>query len=108
MCVWQSHAPAGMSKFTLVAGWAALARASRLCMAAPAARAPIRVSRRVSIASSQMIWWPDDLMSGVLQSVFDRPHDLVRHRLDRRWPDRGDLAVAVDQVFVGIPALHAG
>src|SRR2546426_2093720 len=49
MCVWQSQAPAGTSKFTGVAGWAALARLVRVRMMAPAATAPIRISRRVSM-----------------------------------------------------------
>src|SRR6266849_10847247 len=49
MWVWQSHAPAGTSKFTGVAGWEALANAERMCMVAPAASAPIRISRRVSM-----------------------------------------------------------
>src|SRR3989441_147317 len=47
MCVWQSQAPAGTSKFTGVAGWAAFARLVRVGRMAPAANAPIRISRRV-------------------------------------------------------------
>src|SRR6266851_5126091 len=49
MWVWQSHAPAGTSKFTGVAGWEALAKVDRMCMVAPAAIAPIRSLRRVSM-----------------------------------------------------------
>src|SRR6266571_3548770 len=52
MWVWQSQAPAGTSKFTRVAGWEALAKPVRRCMAAPAAMAPIRTSRRVSMGFS--------------------------------------------------------
>src|SRR6266545_1953731 len=52
MWVWQSQAPAGTSKFTGVAGWEALAKPVRMCMAAPAAIAPIRTSRRVSMGFS--------------------------------------------------------
>src|SRR5437773_547372 len=52
MWVWQSQAPAGTSKFTGVAGCEALAKPVRRCMAAPAAIAPIRTSRRVSMGSS--------------------------------------------------------
>src|SRR5712691_12430633 len=49
MWVWQSQAPAGTSKFTGVAGCEALAKPVRTCMVAPAAIAPIRSSRRVSM-----------------------------------------------------------
>src|SRR5437773_8408985 len=49
MWVWQSQAPAGTSKFTGVAGWEALAKPVRRCIVAPAAIAPIKTSRRVSI-----------------------------------------------------------
>src|SRR5437016_12589162 len=52
MWVWQSQAPAGTSKLTRVAGWDALAKPVRRCMAAPAASAPIRTSRRVSMGFS--------------------------------------------------------
>src|SRR6266851_5374686 len=52
MWVWQSQAPAGTSKFTGVAGWEALAKPVRRCMVAPAAIAPIRTSRRVSMGFS--------------------------------------------------------
>src|SRR6266704_5496072 len=52
MWVWQSQAPAGTSKFTRVAGWDALAKPVRRCTAAPAAIAPIRISRRVSMGFS--------------------------------------------------------
>src|SRR6266446_8426440 len=52
MWVWQSHAPAGTSKFTCVAGWEALAKPVRMYMVAPAAIAPIRTSRRVSMEFS--------------------------------------------------------
>src|SRR3954467_13777263 len=55
MCVWQSQAPAGTSKFTAVAGWEAFASARRGPKAA--ARAPIRISRRFGMAapSSELI-----------------------------------------------------
>src|SRR5712692_6387638 len=49
MCVWQSQAPAGTSKFTGVAGCEALARLGRARMTAPATIAPTRTSRRVSM-----------------------------------------------------------
>src|SRR5437879_390063 len=49
MWVWQSQAPAGTSKFTCVAGWAALARTVRVRMMTPAAIAPSRTSRRVGM-----------------------------------------------------------
>src|SRR5258707_10271544 len=49
MWVWQSQAPAGTSKFTGVTGCEALAKPVRTCMVAPAAIAPIRSSRRVSM-----------------------------------------------------------
>src|SRR6195256_4922695 len=52
MWVWQAQAPAGTSKFTGVAGCEALARPVRMCIVAPAAIAPIRSSRRVSMCSS--------------------------------------------------------
>src|SRR6266496_2929048 len=52
MWVWQSQAPAGTSKFTGVAGWEALAKPVRRCMVAPAAIAPSRTSRRVSMGFS--------------------------------------------------------
>src|SRR5437773_9961520 len=52
MWVWQSQAPAGTSKFTRVAGCEALAKLVRRCTAAPAAIAPIRTSRRVSMGFS--------------------------------------------------------
>src|SRR6266581_1303996 len=52
MWVWQSQAPAGTSKFTCVAGWEALAKPVRRRIAAPAAIAPIRTSRRVSMEFS--------------------------------------------------------
>src|SRR6266852_5229909 len=52
MWVWQSQAPAGTSKFTSVAGWEALAKPVRRCTVAPAAIAPIRTSRRVSMGFS--------------------------------------------------------
>src|SRR5215831_4607882 len=49
MCVWQSQAPAGTSKFTGVAGWDALAWLVRACRIAPVASAPTRMARRVSM-----------------------------------------------------------
>src|ERR1700720_4234367 len=49
MWVWQSHAPAGTSKFTGVDGWAAVARAVRLGMVTPAAMEASRILRLVSI-----------------------------------------------------------
>src|SRR6266446_9332516 len=52
MWVWQSQAPAGTSKLTGVAGWAALARTGRARIMTPAAIAPSRTSRRVSMGSS--------------------------------------------------------
>src|SRR5580765_6915598 len=52
MCVWQSQAPAGTSKFTGVPGWAALAKLVRMWVMAPAAMAPNNISRRVGIGFS--------------------------------------------------------
>src|SRR6267378_344367 len=52
MWVWQSQAPDGTSKFTCVAGCEALANPVRMYMVAPAAIAPIRTSRRVSMEFS--------------------------------------------------------
>src|SRR5260370_40074642 len=49
MWVWQSQAPAGISKFTGVDGWAALARTVRLFMVTPAAIEASIILRRVSI-----------------------------------------------------------
>src|SRR4051812_14987535 len=49
MCVWQSHAPAGTSKLTGVAGCDALASARRGPKAA--ARAPNRISRLFGMAA---------------------------------------------------------
>src|ERR1700687_5588743 len=45
MCVWQSQAPAGTSKFTGVDGCDAVARAVRLRMVAPAAIETSRILR---------------------------------------------------------------
>src|SRR5438045_7249598 len=45
MCVWQSHAPAGTSKFTAACGCEALAKAKRGARAVPAPA--MRKSRRV-------------------------------------------------------------
>ena len=52
MWVWQSQAPAGMSKFTGVAGCAALAEAVLLFMVTPAAMEASIILRRVSIGGS--------------------------------------------------------
>jgi len=52
MWVWQSQAPAGMSKFTGVAGCAAVAKTVRLGMAIPAAMEASRIPRRVSMVFS--------------------------------------------------------
>src|SRR5258708_38122507 len=49
ICVWQSQAPAGTSKFTGVAGCEAFARTVRVRIMTPAAIAPIRTSRRVGM-----------------------------------------------------------
>src|SRR5262245_49944660 len=49
MWVWQSHAPAGTSKFTGVDGCAALEKALLLVMVTPAAMEASIISRRVSI-----------------------------------------------------------
>src|SRR6202453_723500 len=54
MWVWQSQAPAGMSKFTGVAGCAAFARAVRWGMVTPAAMGARRIWRLVSIAFSPL------------------------------------------------------
>ncbi len=52
MCVWQSQAPAGTSKFTGVAGWAALARPALARISNPPAIVPATNLRLVSIGSS--------------------------------------------------------
>src|SRR5712692_400769 len=52
MCVWQSQAPAGTSKFTGVAGWAALARPALAWTSNPPAIAPATNLRLVSMSSS--------------------------------------------------------
>jgi hypothetical protein len=52
MCVWQSQAPAGRSKFTGVAGWAALARPALARISNPPAIALATNLRLVSICSS--------------------------------------------------------
>src|SRR5215470_3927146 len=54
MWVWQSQASAGTSKFTAVAGWAALAWLALVRIRPPAHIAPISASRRVSMVSSAM------------------------------------------------------
>src|ERR1700722_3424914 len=54
MWVWQSQAPAGMSKFTGVDGCAALAMVVRLDMVTPAAMEARRIWRRLSIAFSPL------------------------------------------------------
>src|SRR5579864_1816456 len=54
MCVWQSQAPAGTSKFTVADGCEALAKLVRVRMEIPAAIAPSRTSRRVSMDSSRV------------------------------------------------------
>src|SRR5437762_1968127 len=51
MCVWQSHAPAGTSKFTGVAG-CALAKPNWVCVSVPAATAATMKSRLVIIVFS--------------------------------------------------------
>ena len=61
MCVWQSHAPLGTSKFTGVVGWEALAKTSPGRPARNAAPAiPARLSRslRVSIRKSSLLSAP--------------------------------------------------
>src|SRR5436190_6705037 len=68
MWVWQSQAPAGISKLTGVAGCAAFAQTLRFCMIAPAAMEPSRILRRVSIGflpdfffgAFQAAPWPKD------------------------------------------------
>src|SRR2546421_13120076 len=67
MCVWQSHAFAGTSKFTRVAGCAALASSEvgKTARAVP----PIRTSRRVSIGSPLV----DALFALDAGSFDDRP-----------------------------------
>src|ERR1700730_10077160 len=52
ICVWQSHAPAGTSKLTLVAGCDALAYPKRGCVSTPAAAAPSTNSRRPIMITS--------------------------------------------------------
>src|SRR5450631_2171976 len=51
MWVWQSQAPAGMSKLTGVEGWAAAASAVRLRMVTPAAIEATSILRLVNIVS---------------------------------------------------------
>src|SRR6516165_177426 len=52
MWVWQSHAPAGTSKFTAVAGCEAFANADPARMANPIAATPSSKARRVGMAFS--------------------------------------------------------
>src|SRR5262245_23695479 len=55
MCVWQSQAPAGTSKFTDVAGWDAFAWLVRVCRMAPVASVPTSMARRVSMGC--LLFW---------------------------------------------------
>src|SRR5882672_3605148 len=108
MWVWQSQAPAGTSKFTGVAGCEALAKPVRRCMVAPAAIAPIRISRRVGMGFS----------SGGILSVARRfrylnpnaafgqvPGDDGRLRADSGEPD---VAVRTQQIESRSRDPHAG
>src|SRR5216684_5475791 len=51
MCVWQSQACGGISKFTGVAGWEAFAKLGRLRARTPVAMTPVRKLRRVSMVA---------------------------------------------------------
>src|SRR6266853_130606 len=51
MCVWQSQACGGISKFTGVAGWEAFAKLGRLRARTPVAMAPVRKLHRVSMVA---------------------------------------------------------
>src|SRR5579872_1437382 len=55
MWVWQSQAWGGTSKFTLVDGCAAVAKAVRFCTATPAATDASRRSRRLSMVVSPFL-----------------------------------------------------
>src|SRR3954468_21001060 len=58
ICVWQSQAPAGTSKFTGVDGCDAFANEKRVCSKAPAAAVPSTKSRLViMISSCQDLLW---------------------------------------------------
>jgi hypothetical protein len=65
MWVWQSQAPAGMSKFTGVDGCEAAAKAVRLCMAAPAAMVASIILRLVSIGRLPFIFLVFDVLLGL-------------------------------------------
>src|SRR6266705_5212474 len=98
MWVWQSQAPAGTSKFTGVAGCEALAKPVRRCMVAPAAIAPIRTSRRVSMGSS--LGWKLIRFRGILSlspnAAFGQvPDDGIRLQAS---PGEPDVAVRTQQV----------
>src|SRR5258708_25825749 len=56
MWVWQSHAPAGISKFTGVAGWAALARTVRSFMITPGCNRGKRDSGASASISPLLRW----------------------------------------------------
>src|SRR5262245_57665183 len=62
MCVWQSQAPDGTSKFTCVAGCDALANASREANAA--AMAPTRISRLLGMAPPLELVAPQSSVHG--------------------------------------------
>ncbi len=49
ICVWQSHAPAGIAKFTGVAGCGAFAKTGPVRMATPAATVPSIIARHVGM-----------------------------------------------------------
>src|SRR5712692_6159993 len=83
MWVWQSQAPAGTSKFTGVAGWEALAKPVRMCMVAPAAIAPIRISRRVSMVSS---------LGGILSIVKEFRYIV--------WPQAGKVRLKAASMYL--------
>src|SRR5882672_5488330 len=98
MWVWQSQAPAGTSKFTGVAGWEALAKPVRRCRVAPAAIAPIRTSRRVSMGF--LLGWKLICFRAILSlnpnAAFGQvARDGIRFQAS---PGESDVAVGTQQI----------
>src|SRR5689334_19922761 len=81
MCVWQSHAPAGTSKFTALAGCDALASARR--GATEAAAAASNIWRRVGMPLSSELVAP--------QAAVDRDHRAGNVARERRGEEAGEV-----------------
>src|SRR5882724_7954814 len=99
MWVWQSQAPAGTSKLTDVAGCDALARARRARVTAAAAIAPMMVSRRVSMAGSDLLAELRPVLEELLEADVGQRvlHELLEHR-ERQRHDVGAGLRSVDDV----------